>query len=365
MEREILLRIIKIVVMTLLCILIFAGLVEFFGVIPAYISVPVDVSDPKVFYHHTPLFGALWWGIIFRGPGYALFGTLPLLIIFLLLEWKNLSSKWLYLIVWILAGVGASLSIAGIPAGLICGLLYWFFVGQYAGNWKTDSGASLKRTFSAGRIIAYGLLLYVGYIAIGYAWYGFKMVQVTFREPSRGSPPFVSYREGFIRARNADKKKNFGNSVRLNDIPELGIFQKVALRDFPDADSCMKGGDYSSKKFDPLNLDWNKINNKLEAEVCTFRLLKTLGGIENATPWLEAQGFKSSKNFSSEMPYKTNYGTLSVQGSHSIRKNGPKFPTSGFIRRAYRSIPYSMSIVTEWSVDGKELLYVRYSFKTL
>ncbi len=347
--------------MTLLCILTFAGLVEFIGVIPAYISVPAGVSDPNVFYQNTPLFGALWWGIIFRGPGYALFGTLPLLIIFLLLEWKNLSSKWLYVIVWILAGVGASLSIAGIPAGLICGFLYWFFVGQYAGNWKTGLGdTSSKRTFSAGRIIAYGLLLYVGYIAFGYAWYGFKMVQVSFREPGRGSPPFVSYREGITKALNS----KFGNRVRPNDIPELGIFQKVALRDFPNAQSCMKGRDYASNKFDPLNLDWNRINNKSEAEVCTFRMLKTLGGIENATPWLEAQGFKAS-NFNSKMPNKTSRGTLSVQGSHSIRKNGPKFPTSGLIRRAYRSIPYSMSIVTEWSIDGKELLYVRYSFSTL
>ncbi|PCJ91007.1 MAG: hypothetical protein COA52_09465 [Hyphomicrobiales bacterium] len=325
---------------------------------PAYISVPADVSG----YQRTPLFLAIWWGILFRGPGYTLFGTLPLLVIFLLLEWKNLSSKWLYLIVWVLAGVGASLSIAGVPAGLICGLLYWFFVGQYAGNWKIDlSGTSSKRAFSSGRIVAYGLLLYLSYIAIGYVWYGYKMVEVSMREPSRGIPFFVSYREGISKAYVSDKKRKFGNSARPINIPELGIFQKVALRDFPDVDSCLKGADYTSKKFDLLNLNWNKINNEFEAEVCTFRLLKTLGGIENATPWLEAQGFKSS----SKTPHKTTYGTLSVHGSYSIQQNGPKFPTSGFIRRAYRSIPYSMSIVTEWSIDGKELLYVRYSFNRL
>ncbi len=344
--------------MTLVCNLIFVGLVVFIGVIPAYISVPDGVSDPEV----PPLLGAIAGRILFGGPGYAFFGTLPLLIIFLLLEWKNLSSKWLYVIVWILAGVGASLSIAGIPAGLICGLLYWFFVGQYAGNWETGLGdTSSKRTFYAGRIIAYGLLLYGGYIAIGYAWYGFKMVQVSFREPSRGSPPFVSYREGFTRAYNA----NFGRSVRLNDIQELGIFQKVALRDFPDANSCIQGGRYATVKYDLFNMAWDEINNGFEAEVCTFRLLKKLGGIEKATPWLKAQGFGSSKNFSSENPTKSGYGTLSVHGNYSIWKNGPKFPTSGFIRRAFRSISHSMSIVTVWSIDGKELLYVRYSSNML
>ena len=341
-------------------------MVEFINVIPAFISVPAGVTDSEVFYQNTPLFGAIGWGVLFRGPTYALFGTLPLLIIFLIFEWKNISNKWLYVAVWTLAGVGASLRLAGIPAGIICGFLYWILAGRLAGIQKSKlSNSSTKATTSFGRAIGYGLLLYIGYIVLGYVWYGYKMLEVTIREPSRGTPAFVGYREGFLNAYGTHKKKIFGSSARPQEVPELSIFHKVALRDFPSAESCMKGAVFASQKYDLFGLDWEKINNEYEAEVCTFRMLKTLGGIENVTPWLEAQGFTSSENFSSANPHKTSYGTLSIHGSYSIRNNGPKFPTSGFVRRAFRSIPYSMGIETAWSIDGKELLYARYTFSTL
>ena len=359
-------RIIKISITTILCILIFAGLVEFFGALSVYISLPAGVTDPDILYQNTPLFGAIWWGVIFRGPGYMLGGTLPLLIVFLLFEWKDLSNKWFYIAIWISAGFSASLSFAAIPAGFICGLLYWFFVGKYSGKWKNNLNVSTaKPSRSVGRYIAYGLLLFIGYISLGYVWYGYKMLEVIIRAPDRGTPPFISYDEGFRKAYNADHNKKFGNSARPVDIPELGIFHKVALRDFPNASSCMEGAEFASQKYNLIKLGWDKINNESEAEICTFRLLSALGDIKNASPWLESQGFKSTSNFNSKNPYKTNYGTLSVHGNYSIRTNGPKFPTSGFIRRAFGSIPYSMNVVTDWSIDGKKLLFVRYTFNTL
>lgn len=360
-----LLRIFQIALATILCILIFAGLVEFLGVVIAGIGVLTGVHDPKIL-NQTPFFGALLWGLVFRGPNYTFFGTLPLLIIFLFCDWKKLSSKWVYIAVWILAGAGATLSLAGIPAGAISGFLYWYFVGKYAGQWKIGTrGDSTKHIHYFGRIAAYAVLLYLGYVSIGYVWYGYKMVEVTVSEPSRGVPAFISYREGSRKAYNAYRKNKYRNRGRALEAPELSVSHKVALRDFPDVNSCLKGSNFALDRLQFVEMAWHKINNKAEAEICTFRILKSLGGIQNATPFLKAQGFKSPKNFSSKNPYKAINETLSVHGSYSIRKNGPKFPTSGFIRRAFQSIPYGMSVYTHWSLDGTELLYVRYSFSTL
>lgn len=360
-----LLRIFQIALATILCILIFAALVEFLGVIVAGIGVLTGVHDPKIL-NQTPFFGALLWGLVFRGPSYIFFGTLPLLIISLFFEWKKLSSKWVYIALWTLAGVGATLSLKGIPAGAISGFLYWYFVGKHAGQWKIGTREeSTKHIHYFGRIAAYTVLLYLGYVTIGYVWYGYKMVEVTVYEPSRGVPAFISYREGSRKAYNAYRKNKYRGRGRALEAPELSVSHKVALRDFPDVNSCLKEDHHADNKSSLLNMDWDKINNKAEAEVCTFRLLKSLGGIENATPWLEAQGLKSPKNFSSKNPFKAINETLSVHGTYSIRKNGPKFPTTGIVRRAFQSIPYGMSVYTQWSLDGTDLLYVRYSFSTL
>lgn len=361
-----LLRILKIALATFLCILVVAGLVDFFGVIFGIVKVLAGLRNAKGFDPGVAFFGSLLWGVFFRGPSYAFYGMLPLLFIFLIFEWKKLSNKWSYVTVWVLAGLGASLELAGLPAGAIAGYIYWRFVGRNAGEWRTRVRQKPSRHwYLINRVAAYSVLLFLGYVSIGYVWYGYKMVEVTINEPSRGSPEFVSYREGMRKAYNTYRKKKGRKARRFLDHIKLSIFHKVALRDFPDVASCLQGGHTAQDKVNLAEMDWDKINNKFEAEVCTFRLLKTLGGIENATPWLEAQGFRSSKHFSSKNPYKSRNETLSVHGHYSITKNGPKFPTSGVIRRAFRSIPYGMNVITQWSPDGRELVYVRYSFSTL
>ncbi|TCU20768.1 hypothetical protein EV130_112142 [Rhizobium azibense] len=56
---------------------------------------------------------------------------------------------------------------------------------------------------------------------------------------------------------------------------------------------------------------------------------------------------------------------LRISASYSIRKNGPKFPTRGIVRRAFGSIPYGMSVDATWSKDGQRLLWVETGFSTL
>ncbi|WP_245498952.1 hypothetical protein [Rhizobium leguminosarum] len=102
-----------------------------------------------------------------------------------------------------------------------------------------------------------------------------------------------------------------------------------------------------------------------EANVCMFRLLGSYEDLSYATDWFKAQGFDVPNAFSSARPYIESDGTQRVVGMYSIRKNGPKFPTQGVVRRAFGSIPYGMSVNATWSKDGKQLLWVNTNYSTL
>ena len=113
-------------------------------------------------------------------------------------------------------------------------------------------------------------------------------------------------------------------------------------------------------------MDWDRIDNSEEAKVCMFRLLASLGRMDNSEEWLEAQGFRVSPiSFNVSNPYEERGGILRVMASWSIRSKGPKFPTRRPIKRLFSSIPYGMSINTAWSADRSRLLYVGLGFNTL
>jgi hypothetical protein len=135
--------------------------------------------------------------------------------------------------------------------------------------------------------------------------------------------------------------------------------------DFPDVASCLsRNADKASPNY-LEQMDWDRINNVSEAEVCMFRLLASYKNISHATKWFEAQGFTVPKSFSSARPNISYDGTQHVHGSYSIRKNGPKFPTRGVFRRLFGSIPYGMNSASTWSKDGTQLLRVDISLNIL
>ena len=300
---------------------------------------------------HSPLFGALLWGIVFRAPGYLFLGTVPLLLIFAVLEFLSVKNRWVYWGIWI----GAALLAIGIrffPSGLIAaifsaaivGYIYWFLAGRTAGDWIH---AWRTPEIGPGRSIvtyaSYAVLAYLAYQLAGYIHYGGKLLWVSFvSEPGLGSPPFqVMQRRGLT-----------------------GTY-KVALMDFPDPRSCLGNAMENLSPEHLIKMDWDRIDNEAEAEVCMFRLLGSYEDMSFATDWFEAQGFQVPNGFSSARPYVERDGTLRVSGSYSIRQNGPKFPTRGFVRRLFRSIPYSMIANATWASDGKQLLGVRITFNTL
>lgn len=271
-------------------------------------------------------------------------------------EWRRIQTKRPYVLWWIAAGIMAvipfgaplahliapgrlsSFAVAAVSGALI-GSLYWSLAGASAGNFGQSANRTVLKILN-GVAWAIGALLAVQLIEIG--WYGLKALRVTIVEPSPGLPPFVA------------------NSRR-----GLSVQQKVAMLDFPDARSCLTQAERERETPDNSRMDWDLIDNSAEAEVCTFRLMSAYGGINSASKWFEAQGFKPGNIFSPTHPYTRPVDHLSISAGYSIKENGPKFPTKGYIRRWFGSIPYGMSVNTEWTLDGTTLNKVRVSFSTL
>lgn len=234
------------------------------------------------------------------------------------------------------------------PAALISAAgvsyLYWCLAGRSAGilpNLSRLGARSSKLRFL--HYAAYVVLAYLGIQLTGYAYYGAKLLWVSYvAEPGLGTPPFqLTHKRGLTAA------------------------QKVALMDFPDTASCLKQPQTGNSTDHLKEMNWDQIGNKEEAEVCIFRLLASYDDLSPATEWFEAQGFRVPEDFSSARPYVDRGDTLRVSASYSIRTNGPKFPTRGVVRRAFQSLAYGMGVNATWSANGRQLLGVSVSFSYL
>lgn len=138
-----------------------------------------------------------------------------------------------------------------------------------------------------------------------------------------------------------------------------------AMRVFPNVESCLVRGADPTKHEDLSRMDWDEISTTGEAQVCVFRLLHEWGGVADAQLWLEQQGFHVSSMNNSVLPYVAPNGTTRVDAGWSIRENGPRYPTSGVIRRIMWAVPHRMTVNATFNANGSELLYVNIGFSTL
>ena len=335
---DILLRLLRMTLATILGIIVFAALSE---LTVAWLGRNA-IKDNA----HTPsMWAALGWGVFFRGPSFVFFGTVPLLIVLALAEWRSFRGPWAYLLIWVAAALAtARFNPAMVPAGLVAGTLYWLIAGRSAGAWlHRRPMRGPKAMLAPARYASYAVLAYLAFQLVGYLFYGGKLLWVSYiSEPGAGTPAFQT-------KHNSD----------------LNAPVKVALMNFPDAASCLEdaGSDQSMGRL--KKLDWDKIDNDAEATVCIFRLLATYPDASYATDWFEAQGFKLSQGFRGPSPLTGQDGSWYVNGYHSIREKGPKFPTRGIFRRTFRSIAYGMDVNATWTRDGRRLLWVEISYLTL
>lgn len=140
-----------------------------------------------------------------------------------------------------------------------------------------------------------------------------------------------------------------------------------AVARFPNQAACLVNAEENPQSLESLQIDWTKISRTDEAEVCIFRVLSALDGIEASRPFMEAQGFSmQSSSFSPENPYvEQRDGALRISASWSVHDNGPKFPTHGVLDRIRASVPYGMSVNVYFSQDGNRVLAVQVGYSTL
>lgn len=169
-----------------------------------------------------------------------------------------------------------------------------------------------------------------------------KKVWVDFQEPSLGTPEY-NYR------------------FELLMTPEM----KLALLKFSDPQSCVS----DAALVEPsviVKIDWDKIETTNEASICIFRLLSVYGNLSMSDEWFNSHGFRVAENsFSAKTPHIERDGSLRVTGYWSVKNDGPLFPTSGFFRRVFASIPYAMSVSATWTEDGETLKWIGIDFSTL
>lgn len=337
---------------TVFSILVFSGLFETFNAFPDHWSNLGNRSPRQQTGYLFPI-GSLFWGVMFRAPWHLFLGMVPLLLIFTALEFGAKARQWIYLSIWVCAGVFAeglffgviSRVFAAIFAGLIAGQVFWLLAGRQAGKWRREPAKGVavmfNRAFGGYRpwnLLAYAILAFLAYQLSGYVVYGGKMVWVSFiSEPDAGAPPYKYKRER-----------------------DFTVFHKVALLKFPNTKSCLFDDIEDLSPENLKRMDWSKIENSAEADVCGFRLLGSNPDISYATEWFRAQGMTVPDDMSGATPYKERNGELGVFASWSISNNGPRFSKHGPIRRLLFFTPYSMTVNSTWSPDGKRLL----DFKT-
>lgn len=297
---------------------------------------------PYVEGHYTHRAAAPLFILLFLSPFFAGF----IIIVTIIFYWLDRRAfrgsggspkRSIFLLLLFSAGALTGFVHALIGAFFIFLLLYWFMTGRVAGRpgWSIRYFWSTKWDEKIYLIAMIALFSPTIYVKASEIFYSALPVQP-------GTPAFQVQYE---RQMNSDLARG--------------------LRKFPDVQSCLERGANATRHDDLVRMDWDKIATNGDAKICMFRLLHEWGGVTEAASWLEAQGFRVGESFSSKAPYVGRDGTLRVDGGWSIKTFGPRFPTSGVIRRILRATPYGMNVNATYSSDGQELLYLDIGYSTL
>lgn len=86
----------------------------------------------------------------------------------------------------------------------------------------------------------------------------------------------------------------FLGKVVDEDHPRSGDYKR-ALRRFPDVRSCLVEKEREKPKPDLRQIDWDKIRNIKDIDVCVFRIASSIEDIENIKLWLLHHDFRVGK----------------------------------------------------------------------
>lgn len=135
--------------------------------------------------------------------------------------------------------------------------------------------------------------------------------------------------------------------------PRLG--KKVASLQFPDVRSCL-----SEEESNSWLIDWKKINNSRQAEICLFRILYSVKSMDDAVMRLRVQGFiviDDSLFIERRGPI-----TRRLDGYWSIRGHGPRFDSMRIFTYFLPELHHQMAVRTHWLEDEDQLAFVQVQY---
>ncbi|MCP4072925.1 MAG: hypothetical protein GY742_14505 [Hyphomicrobiales bacterium] len=117
----------------------------------------------------------------------------------------------------------------------------------------------------------------------------------------------------------------------------------VEIERYRDVRDCLVSSERSKPEPDLRLIDWNKLWNYEEAEVCLWRILSSLGTKERATLWFSFHNLSNPRN---------------------VKKYGLQMPTRGFGYVIGSFVTFSQTFRAAWGKNG-ELLAVGAGHTTL
>ncbi|WP_170431711.1 hypothetical protein [Ruegeria arenilitoris] len=73
--------------------------------------------------------------------------------------------------------------------------------------------------------------------------------------------------------------------------PQWKRYRKL-LRRYPDVVSCLVESEHEKEEPNLLKLDWEEVGTGSGAEVCVFRIARSLSSLDKITAWLEYHSFR-------------------------------------------------------------------------
>lgn len=137
--------------------------------------------------------------------------------------------------------------------------------------------------------------------------------------PLESAQAFEPYRDSIGEVAQLASEESTPFVVQGKNIAGTPFEKKYAasIAKFPSVLNCVKAKD--KDKPDLSEIDWSKISNIQEAEICFFRLATSYKSPEDMHRWMINQGFKTRDVFT--LPS----GKLAIRAFWSIKEKGRKF----------------------------------------
>jgi hypothetical protein len=157
-----------------------------------------------------------------------------------------------------------------------------------------------------------------------WAGYGLLDFNNIIKAPTRDPAAFVAYEDsaGKVVRLSEQKTRPF---LRVGQVEsETSEHYGDAMANFPTVLDCLQTSEWERPQPDLTKIDWHKIQNGNEADVCLFRIADSYASPEDMKMWLMLDGFVGIEC----MPHQSGEyrkGWCQMRGGWAVKQKGPKY----------------------------------------